>query len=780
MNPTILKLVILLLLISNLHSHTNNSAKNNEIILQLQWKNQFQFAGYYIAKEKGFYKDLNINVKIKEKTYGQEIVDEVINKKAHFAIGRSSLVLDRAKNKKIVLLASILQSSPQILLTLKKSNINKIEDFKNKRIMITGNAKNDIVLKSMFFSKKINDKDMIIKRHTFNLSDLIYGNTDIIVAYISNEPFILKNKYNLESKIFDPKKYGFDFYEDILFTHEDLVNSNPTLVKNFKNASLKGWKYAFNNIEETVDIIYKKYNTQNKSKEALFYEAKELKKLAYYKTDTLGKIDQKKVEKIYDFYKLMGETTHPINYENFIFKNYKLKLTQKEIVYLKRKKELLLCIDPNWLPFEKFDENKNYIGLTKEYYDLFSKKLNIPIKPVSTNSWRQTLEFMKKRKCDILSLAMSTEERKKYLDFTSNYITVPLVLATKINVPFIDDLNYLKNKKIAIIEDYAFFETFKENYKNIEFVSVKNIEEGLKKVAKEEIFGFISSIADISYEIRNNYINELKITAKFDEKLEMAIGLRNDEKLLKNIFQKLLNTLPKEFEKNTQNKYFSTKVEQFKDYTLFWQTTIFFLFIITIILYWSYKLKLEKNKNEKIMKELKFTQNELKIKNKRLKFLARVDKLTNVFNRTKLDEVIEKEINRAKRFNRTFSVILIDIDDFKSINDNYGHLIGDKVLVELANILKQYSRNVDTVGRWGGEEFLIICPETHKQGVIEHAKYLQKQINMYKFNDVQKLTVSIGLSTYDIKDDMDSLVKRADDALYKVKNNGKNNITFQD
>ena len=163
MNPTILKLVILLLLISNLHSHTNNSHKNNEIILQLQWKNQFQFAGYYIAKEKGFYKDLNINVKIKEKTYGQEIVDEVINKKAHFAIGRSSLVLDRAKNKKIVLLASILQSSPQILLTLKKSNINKIEDFKNKRIMITGNAKNDIVLKSMFFSKKINDSDKTIK-----------------------------------------------------------------------------------------------------------------------------------------------------------------------------------------------------------------------------------------------------------------------------------------------------------------------------------------------------------------------------------------------------------------------------------------------------------------------------------------------------------------------------------------------------------------------------------------------------------------------------------------
>ncbi|MGA1931236.1 diguanylate cyclase [Arcobacter sp. YIC-464] len=779
MKSTLLKLTIIILLTNILFANSRIRENNQEVVLQLQWKNQFQFAGYYIAKEKGFYKDYHIDVKIKQREYGQNVIDEVLEKKADFGISRSSLIIDRAHNKKVVMLASIFQSSPDILLTLKKSNINTLQDFKNKRIMITGNAKNDIVLRSMLFSKKVSEDDMIIQKHSFNLSDLAYGNTDIMASYISNEPFVLKNKYNLESKIFDPKDYGFDFYADILFTHEDLVNKDPMLVKKFKIASLKGWEYAFENINEAVNIIYEKYNTQNKSKKALLYEAKELKKLAFYETDKLGDINQEKVERIYSFYKLLGEVNTPIDYEKFIFKTNSLILSKEEKNYLKDKKSLNLCIDPNWLPFEKFDKNKNHIGLTKDYYEVFSKKLEIPIKPIYTKSWNETISYMKNRNCDILSLAMATPKRKEFLDFTSDYVTLPLVLATKINIPFINDLTQIKNKKVGIVSGYAFEEPLREKYKNIEFVAVENIADGLKKVTQEEIFGVISSIADISYEIRNQYANEIKITAKLDEKLQMAIGLRNDEPILKDIFQKLLDNLPKSFMNNIQNKYFSSQVEKYKDYTLFWQSTIFFLFIITVILYWSYKLKIEKSRNEEIMKELKLVQNELKIKNKRLKFLARVDKLTSVFNRTKLDEVLEKEINRSKRFNRDFSIILIDIDDFKLVNDTYGHLIGDHVLIQLATILKKYTRNVDTVGRWGGEEFLIICPETDKDSVIQVAKNIQNKINEFDFEKAKKVTVSIGLSSF--KDDTkDTLIKKADIALYYVKNHGKNSIYFMD
>ena len=779
MKSIFFKLIITLLLINTLFANSRIRENNENVILQLQWKNQFQFAGYFIAKEKGFYKDYNIDVTIKQREYGQNVVHEILDKKAHFAVGRSSLIIDRGNDKKVVLLASIFQSSPDVLVALKNSNIKSLDDLKNKRIMITGDAKNDIVLKSMLFSKKIQDKDIIIQKHTFNLADLVYGNTDVMASYISNEPFVLKNKYNLESKIFDPKDYGFDFYSDILFTHEDLINENPVLVKKFKDASIKGWEYAFENINETVNIIYEKYNTQNKSKKALLFEAKELKKLAYYDTKKLGEIKKEKIEKIYNFYKLMGEIDNPIDYDKFIFKSNGLQLNNEELTYLKNKKSLKLCIDPNWLPFEKFDENKNHIGLTKDYYDMFSKKLKIDINPVYTSSWNQTLQFVKDKKCDILSLAMKTEKRKEYLNFTNNYITVPLVLATKINIPFVDNLNQIKNKKVGIVSGYAFEETLRKKYKDIEFVSINNVKDGLNKVSEEKIFGIISSIADISFEIRNSYANEIKITAKLDERLEMAIGLRKDETILKDIFQKLLDNLNPEFITDIQNKYFSSHVEKYKDYTLFWQSTIFFLLVITIILYWSYKLKIEKTKNEEIMKELKFAQNELKIKNKRLKFLARVDKLTNVFNRTKLDEVLEKEINRSKRFDREFSIILVDIDDFKKVNDNYGHLVGDKVLIQLAKILKKYTRTVDTVGRWGGEEFLIICPETNKEGVIKLARNLQEKINEFTFDEVGNITVSIGLSNFK-EDTSDTIVKKADVALYNIKENGKNSIAFMD
>ncbi|UTJ05509.1 diguanylate cyclase [Arcobacter roscoffensis] len=779
MKSIFFKLTIILLLINTLFANSRIRENNENVILQLQWKNQFQFAGYYIAKEKGFYKDYKINVTIKQREYGQNVVNEVLNKKAHFATGRSSLIIDRVDGKKVVLLASIFQSSPDILIALKNSNIKNLQDLKNKRVMITGNAKNDIVLKSMLFSKKIQDKDIIVQKHTFDLADLVYGNTDVMASYISNEPFILKNKYHLESKIFDPKDYGFDFYSDILFTHEDFVKKNPMLVKKFKQASLKGWEYAFENINETVNIIYEKYNTQNKSKKALLYEAKELKKLAFYNTKKLGEIKKEKVEKIYNFYKLMGEVNKEIDYDKFIFKSNALQLNSTQLQYLENKKRLKLCIDPNWLPFEKFDKNKKHVGLTKDYYDMFSKKLKIDIKPVYTNSWNQTLEFIKEKKCDILSLAMQTKKREEYLNFTSSYVTVPLVLATKINIPFVDNLMQIKNKKVGIVSGYAFEETLKNHYKDIEFVSIKNIKDGLKKVAEEKIFGVISSIADISFEIRNNYTNELKITAKLDEKLEMAIGLRKDEPILKDIFQKLLDNLNPKFITDIQNKYFSSQVEKYKDYTLFWQTTIFFLFIITIILYWSYKLKIEKTRNEEILKELKATQNELKIKNKRLKFLARVDKLTGVYNRTKLDEVLEKEINRSKRFKRDFSIMLIDIDDFKNINDTYGHLVGDKILIALADLLKIHTRNVDTVGRWGGEEFLIICPETDKLGAVKLAKYLQVKINEFTFEENLKITVSIGLSMFK-EDTSDTILKKADIALYDVKENGKNSIEFMD
>ncbi|HEY5716177.1 MAG TPA: transporter substrate-binding domain-containing protein, partial [Psychromonas sp.] len=114
-----------------------------------------------------------------------------------------------------------------------------------------------------------------------------------------------------------------------------------------------------------------------------------------------------------------------------------------------------MCIDPNWLPYEAFDKEGKHIGLNTEFIAIFRKQLAIPIEIVQTDTWSQSLEFAKQRKCDLLSLALKTEERMRYLNFTSPYLVYPRVLVTKPNFPFIDNFTYLANKKIGIPKGYA-------------------------------------------------------------------------------------------------------------------------------------------------------------------------------------------------------------------------------------------------------------------------------------------------------------------------------------
>ncbi len=159
------------------------------------------------------------------------------------------------------------------------------------------------------------------------------------------------------------------------------------------------------------------------------------------------------------------------------------------------------------------------------------------------------------------------------------------------------------------------------------------------------------------------------------------------------------------------------------------------------------------------------------------KVLSITDKLTGVFNRLKLDEVLNDEFNRSSRFKSNFGVIIIDIDYFKKINDTFGHLVGDQVLIEFAKILETNIRKIDVLGRWGGEEFMIICPETNFQGTIKVAQSLREIISEYEFSTVNKISASFGISAYNKNDEnIDKIIARADSALYKAKVNGRNRV----
>ena len=137
--------------------------------------------------------------------------------------------------------------------------------------MTTSDDSSEVSIKAMIISKKVKLDNLNFLKHTHNIDDLINKNTDVMSAYISKFPYDL-TKRGISFKIFDPKDYGFDMYSDMLFTNNDLLNNDIDTVMAFKKASLRGWEYAYSNIEETADLIYEKYNSQNISKEALIYE----------------------------------------------------------------------------------------------------------------------------------------------------------------------------------------------------------------------------------------------------------------------------------------------------------------------------------------------------------------------------------------------------------------------------------------------------------------------------------------------------------------------------
>ena len=159
-----------------------------------------------------------------------------------------------------------------------------------------------------------------------------------------------------------------------------------------------------------------------------------------------------------------------------------------------------------------------------------------------------------------------------------------------------------------------------------------------------------------------------------------------------------------------------------------------------------------------------------------LTLLSTTDSLTHIYNRLKFDEELQKSINYCSRYNTNLSLILFDIDDFKTINDSYGHLTGDNVLIDLSTMVKNLIRKTDTFARWGGEEFVILLPNTGLNRAREVAQKIKAKIDNYSFNNIMHITCSFGVTSYCGEEDLRSLIHRIDKLLYEAKKAGKNTI----
>jgi len=168
----------------------------------------------------------------------------------------------------------------------------------------------------------------------------------------------------------------------------------------------------------------------------------------------------------------------------------------------------------------------------------------------------------------------------------------------------------------------------------------------------------------------------------------------------------------------------------------------------------------------------------IRIENK-LKQLATIDTLTKVYNRYKINEIIDHQIARSKRYDEVFSLLMFDIDYFKKVNDTYGHYVGDLVLKKLSELIQRNIREVDSFGRWGGEEFMLLLHKASREEAVFIAEKLRKLVKNYNIDNLYKITISIGVTTFSKYDTKETLLEKADNALYKSKEDGRNRVSFQ-
>ena len=740
------------------------SNESEKITLRLDWLNQFQFAGYLIAKEKGFYKEKNLQVDIKELEGENDISMKVLENENTYGIGKSSLVLDRLRNENIVLLSAIFQSSPLVLISLKQSHINKIKDLKNKKVMITNSALNDVNIKLMISSQKVDIKDINFIHHSFNIDDLINGKTDLITSSLSNEAYILKEK-NIKFDVFNPSDYGFDFYSGLLYTSKQELEKHPQRVKDFQMASLKGWKYAFENIEETARIIHEKYNTQNKSIFSLIYEGKVLKQLAFKNNPKyLGYIDPLKIDEIKRIYLALGLVNNPkIDLSDFIFDQKRVVLTQKEKEFLKNR-QLSLISDGKNVPFS-FYKNTRIGGIEIDLLKLISQRISKPYNVIQKPLDINILDSIKTNSIYFEFNYSDIPNDTEKLIFTDSLLDIPIALATYNDKNFITDLSILEGKKLAILKGSSLYKKICSTYKDVDFIRVDTKEEAFELLNKQKVFGFIDNILSLSHSILNEELPNIKISGILPFEFQLKISTTKQNAILVEIINKIIPFITEEKKKEIIKQYQLILINKINDFTWIYKFVIPLLLLLIIISLFNNKMRKEINKRKKAEKDLKDYANR--------------DTLTSIYNRGKIDEVINSHIYNSKQTKRTsdiFSIIFFDIDNFKLINDNFGHNSGDDILKEIATLVSNNIRQSDIFGRWGGEEFIIILPKTTSEKAFILADNLKELICNHNFSIDSTVTVSFGVTQYLKNDTKDSIVQRADEAMYFVKKRGKNSV----
>lgn len=291
-----------------------NAPALDKVTLQLKWKHQFQFAGYYAAIAQGYYREAGLEVVLQEAKPGKDPVEAVLKGEAEFGVGTSELMLLRAKGVEVVVLAAIFQHSPLVLLARRSAEVNDLHDLANQPVMIEPQSAE---IFAYFEAEGVDPKKLKIQHHTLSVEDIISGKVAAMTGYSTDEPFQLQAA-GFEVLTFTPRAGGIDFYGDNLFTTASQLQRHPQRVKAFREASLRGWEYALQNPQEIIDLIIKEHGNR-KTREHLLFEASKTAQLMHPELIEVGYMNLGRWQHIANTYRSFNMVPKDFSLDGFIY-----------------------------------------------------------------------------------------------------------------------------------------------------------------------------------------------------------------------------------------------------------------------------------------------------------------------------------------------------------------------------------------------------------------------------------------------------------------------------
>lgn len=433
-----------------------------------------------------------------------------------------------------------------------------------------------------------------------------------------------------------------------------------------------------------------------------------------------------------------------------------IEFTAEEKAYLERVSSIKMCVDPDWIPFEHINAQGQHEGIAADLVQLVAQRVGLKIELYPVKTWDESLATSKSKQCQIMSFLNQTAAREQWLIFTQPIFYDQNIIVTREEHPYIGDPKELAEKTVVLPRGTMIEERVRHDFPKLKVITTGSEPETMTYVSERKADMTVRSLIVAAYAIKKEGLFNLKISGQMPAYAnQLRIGVLKDEPILRGILDKGVATITAQEREAIANKHVSVTVQQGVDYTIVWQVIVGGGLIMLLVLYWNRKLK---------------------ALNKELARLSVTDTLTGLYNRLKTDAVLESEFQRSLRFGQAFSVILIDIDHFKQVNDTHGHQVGDQVLVTLANVLHTNTRETDILGRWGGEEFIVICPHTEQDGAVKLAENLRTHIQNQYMPTVGQMTASFGVATYRAGEQPKDIVTRADAALYQAKHLGRNRV----